>query len=347
MSFYSGVVVLSMVMGATSGAWAARWNAVNDPAIMDENFVYDFARLPLKAELAERPWSETYWPSQQGSINLRWNLKEPDGFGYASPTKEQAQRMTLEELKTLAPSEKYDLLMGRYDYPLKREVTGIATPRAREWSGLCDGWAIAALHYREPAPVTLTNPDGIAIPFGSSDVKGLMSYHAARHFETRTKQVGTRCFKAARWVGAASCADINPGSLHVILANQIGLKKQGFVVERDAGHEVWNQPAYGYAFQVVGSAKPEEGARAVRVKGTLYYTDELDNSLWEPVTGTKDFVEGKIEMDYIVDLDSNGQIIGGSWVSGSDRPDFVWLPVSQLVFGQEMDGLNRIYKPIR
>ncbi|MBS1958764.1 MAG: hypothetical protein JST80_04755 [Bdellovibrionales bacterium] len=334
------LIVLAALL-STPSARADRWNSANDPGIMDPSFVYELSKLPTAGELSRRPWSETYWPSAQGSINIRWNLPQPYGFGYASPTREQVAKMSQDELKTLSPSEKYDIFMGRYDYPLKHEVEGIATPRARWWSGICDGWSIAATQYAEPQPVTLANPDGIMVPFGSSDVKGLISYHAARHFEVQTRQVGARCHTAGRVFGSPNCSDINPGALHVILANQIGLKKQGFVVERDPGNQIWNQPAYGFKFEIVGSS-----AHGVQVHGFLFYADELEKSEWEPVVGTPKFVEGKLELDYTLDLDGSGRIIGGSWLRDSDRPDFVWLPVNHMVFASEMDGLNRIYKPV-
>jgi hypothetical protein len=336
---------LFVALSFTTLAQAAKWNAANDPAIMGE-FEYSLEKLPQKAELPVRPWSETYWASKQGSINIRWNQDNPVGFGYVSPSREQVAKMSLDELKRLSPSEKYDIFMGRYDYPLRNDVESIATPRARWWSGLCDGWSIAAIRYAEPQPVTLANPDGILVPFGSSDVKGLLAYHGVRHFKTATKQVGLRCFTATRILGSAACGDVNPGSLHVILGNKIGLQKQAFIVERDPGNQVWNQPAYGYDFKFVGSAESEAGVRGVHVRGTLFYTDELETSQWQPVTGTSAFVEGKLELEYILDIDSQGRIIGGRWLRGSDIPDFVWSPVETFQISSEMEGLNRIYKPV-
>jgi hypothetical protein len=342
--------LLAVISISVSSAHASKWSGANDPAIMDGNFVYELARLPIQGELPRRPWSETYWASAKGSINIRWNLAEPEGFGYHSPGRAELLGMDpasrLAYLKTLAPSEKYDIFMGRYDYPLREEVSGIATPRARWWSGICDGWSIAASQFAEPQPITLTNADGIEVPFGSSDIKGLMAFHAMMHFKTPTKQVGLRCFGVGKIFGSAGCSDINPGALHVILANRIGLQQKQLIVERDPGHQIWNQPVYGFQFHVLGSASPEEGARGVHVRGTLFYTDELEQSQWEPVTGTKNFVEGKIQLDYILDLDNQGRIIGGSWLDGSDRPDFVWFPTETFKFGSEMEGLNRIYKPV-
>ena len=170
-------------------AMADRWSATNDPAIMDPNFNYNLKQLPVEGKLDNTPWSETYWPSKQGSINLRWNQPSPVGFGYHSPTRGEVMSMSRDQLARLAPSEKYDIFMGNYDYPLKQEVTGIATPSAKWWSGICDGWSLAALQYKEPKAVDMVNPDGVVVPFGASDVKGLMSYAAARHFDVNSKQV--------------------------------------------------------------------------------------------------------------------------------------------------------------
>lgn len=338
------VALSLMAQSASQSSWAERWNGTNDPSIMDSQFIYDFQRLPLQGKLDVTPWSETYWATKQGSINLRWNQPEPEGFKYHSPTKEELRRMTREQLARLAPSEKYDIFMGRYDYPLKNEVEGIATPTAKWWSGLCDGWSIATLQYLEPQAVDRMNPDGIMVPFGSSDIKGLMSYAAARHFNVETRQVGARCSGVGRVFGNASCGDINAGALHVVITNQLGIKKQGFVSEVDPGPQIWNQATFAYDSRIVGSARSEEGASGVRVQTNLYYADELDESSWDPVVGTQKNMTAKLELDYILDLDSNGQIIGGKFLSDK-RPDFVWLPMNRLEFKGDLDGINQIYVP--
>lgn len=339
------IFFLALIGLISESAQADRWNGSNNPAIMDSGFTYQLDRLPNEGKLEILPWSETYWPSQKGSINVRWNQPEPQGFSYLSPRRDQIAVMSREELSRLSPSEKYDIYMGRYDYPLKEEVKGIATPSARWWAGLCDGWSTAALQYAEPMAVDATNPDGIVVPFAASDIKGLMSYAASQHFQVETRQVGSKCNGVGRIFKSAACADINAGALHVVLANQIGLKKQGFVVERDPGNQIWNQPVYGFKFQKMGSAQSRDGSYGVRVQATLFYADELEKPEWLPVVGTDKFVEGKLEMDYVLDLDSGGNIVGGDWVGRSIHPDFVWLPMNHLVFTGYMDGINRLYKP--
>ena len=329
----------------TQNAYADHWNSANDPSIMDPSFVYQLSRLPTEGRLDRTPWSETYWPSKEGSINVRWNQETPVGFNYQSPSKEEVMSMSREQLAVLAPSEKYDIYMGRYDYPLKAEVTGIATPSARWWSGICDGWSLAALQYAEPKAIDAINPDGVNVPFGASDIKGLMSYAAARHFEVESLQVGTKCNGLGKIFGSAACDDINAGSLHVVLANQIGIKKQGFVTEIDPGPQIWNQATYGFKFQMIGSATPgKDAVSGVRVQATLLYANELDKPSWTPVVGTDKNVEGKLDLDYILDLDGAGNIMGGSFVSGT-HPDFVWLPTNHLEFKDYLEGINKLYVP--
>jgi len=334
------VRVASFVLSLfTQNAWADHWNAQNDPSIMDPNFIYQLARLPVEAKLDVLPWSETYWPSKQGSINVRWNQENPVGFGYHSPSREEVMSMSKAELAVLSPAEKYDIYMGRYDYPLKAEVSSIATPSARWWSGICDGWSMTALQYKEPRQIEAKNPDGVVVPFGASDIKGLMSYGAARHFEVVSRQVGARCTGIGSVFNRAACNDINAGALHVVLANQIGLKKQGIVMEIDPGPQIWNQPTYGFKFNIIGSA-----ATGVRVQATVYYADELDKPSWTPVVGTDKFQVGKLDLDYILDLDASGNIVGGSYV-GATHPDFVWLPTNHIEFKDYLDGINKLYVP--
>jgi hypothetical protein len=325
------------------------WDGYNNPSRFDigHHYLYGLNELPTQSQLAALPWSETYWPSNKGSINVRWNTAVPDGFNYTPPTYVQAKQMTLEQLTHLSPSEKYDLYRGDYSYSLWREVKQHANPMASEWVGMCDGWSIASIQYAEPNSVTLMNPDGILIPFGSSDVKGLMSYAAEFHFSRNTVQVGRKCTTAnpQNPTQTEACADVNAGALHVILSNQIGIDKTPFITERDPGTPIWQQPTFGYEFHLLGSAPSGvAGAHGEEVHAILYYTDDPNESYWNPVLGTPEFHSNQITMDYILDLDKNERIVGGSWMPGSDHPDYVWLPLNHLVFSGIMTDVQKVYQ---
>jgi hypothetical protein len=332
------ISVLSFVMMAgLMEARAESWDPQNDPSAFDlsHNYDYKLVDLPAQSTLKTLPWSETYWPSRRGSINIRWNTPDQDGFNFTPTTLAQAKTMTPDQLKQLSPSEKYDLFMGHYDYPLWTEVKRYADPTADPYSGLCDGWSVAAVQYAEPNAVTLPNPDGILIPFGSSDVKALMTFASEFHFRRHTIQAGI------------SGTGMNAGAMHVILANQIGLKQSGFVTERQPDNEDWNQPVYGYESQMLGSSVSNiPGAHGVLVHTVLHYTEDLDLSYFAPVTGTSNFHSNKIVMDYVLDLDANENIIGGTWSTGSDRPGYFWNATNHLTFTGTMSGLNQIYQPV-
>ena len=155
---------------------------------------------------------------------MRWYAPTPQGFNLNSPNLNQALRLSLEELKSLSPAEKFDLLNAQYSYPLKKAVAEIASPRRREWEGMCHGWAAAALNHPEPVPKTVTNKDGLMIPFGSSDIKALLSYYYAYVEDpVSTHQMGRRCD------GKEHCdQDMNAGAFHIVLANKVGREGKGF-----------------------------------------------------------------------------------------------------------------------
>jgi hypothetical protein len=325
------------------------WNADNDPSQFDLNHTYHYklSDLPLSAQMKTTPWSETYWPAYKGSVNVRWNTPDQDGFNYTPPTHDQVVKMSADDLSHLSPAEKYDLYMGHYDYPLWNEVKHYADPTADQYTGMCDGWSIAAIQYAEPKQVTLANPDGILIPFGSSDVKALMTFAAEFHFERQEVQVGVACTTSTPTTPdqISACSGMNPGAMHVILANQIGLQQIAFITERKADDEDWNQPVFGYTFQTTGSAiSTVPGAQGVVVHGILNYTEDLDASYVQPVVGTSNFHANKIVMDYVLDVDAQGNIIGGTWASGSDRPGYFWFTKNHLDFTGELLGIQKIYQ---
>ncbi|NBX17181.1 MAG: hypothetical protein EBR09_07440, partial [Proteobacteria bacterium] len=69
--------------------------------------------------------------------------------------------------------------MGRFDFPTVQSERRRTSPAAAAWEGLCHGWAPASLEFNEPEPVTVTGENNIKIPFGSSDIKALLSWYMA------------------------------------------------------------------------------------------------------------------------------------------------------------------------
>lgn len=272
------------------------WKGFSDPDIMSSGFTHKLSLLPLEGmiDIGPKAWSSTYWPSAKGGINSRWNSEEQEGFRYKSPSQEVVKKMSREELMSLSPTEKYDLFTGQYSYPLRREAEGTASRHARDWAGICHGWAPAALHHNEPTPKDMVNPDGINIPFGSADIKALLSYYYAFHFDAdSTQQVGLRCFFGA-WIGAGrGCnEDLNAGAFHIIISNKLGIQREGFLADIDRYKEVWNQPVVGFKTIVLNDNLPTSAraaklaTREMRLSTEFFYVDESDPT-WNVVLRIK------------------------------------------------------------
>lgn len=309
------------------------WKGFSEPEIMASGFTHRFASLPLvgSIKIGPRAWSGHYWPSAEGGINVRWNSPGREGFKYKSPTKEQLRYMNMGQLVQLSPTEKYDLFTGHYDYPMKELAESTASKHAPDWAGICHGWAPATLHHSEPTPKMMTNPDGYLIPFGSDDIKALLSYYYAFHHETdSTHQMGLRCF-FGRWMGGAKgCEeDLNAGAFHIVMTNMLGLRKEGFVADIDRYKEVWNQPVVAYSSKVLVDNIPkskkasELAVKEMKVATDFFYVDEVDHPTWNIIHGTKDQHISKRSYVYRLEIDARGNIVGGEWES-DDRPDFLW-----------------------
>ncbi|MEI6399677.1 MAG: hypothetical protein WCO71_12985, partial [Pseudomonadota bacterium] len=202
---------------SNTSATKEAWNEINNPAEMSlghEDYVMEFGKLPLAGKLTKHPWSADYWPTYRGGISQRWNKSSPNGgyvgieerAGYKILTRDQVLAMTLDEKKELSPAEKFDIFTGRFDFPLTnqerrrtrvmRTISG--SPEFDEnfeipgWEGLCHGWAPGAINFDEPRSTSLVSADNIEVPFGSADIKGLLTFveHAV---PSKTNFLAGRC----------------------------------------------------------------------------------------------------------------------------------------------------------
>lgn len=370
---------------------AERWDFNNDPVyfnkIIDTSIISQFDLLPLEGKLDDERlgWSETYWPSNKGGIAFRWNHPEPMPFRYAFHTKEEIKKMSLKELSRLSPAELYDIAQGDYRYTLTRKTLGLFSPTDLWWEGVCHGWAQAAANYPEPRQVVVRNPDGIRVPFGASDVKGLLSMHDAYNSVGTYAHIGGRCSAPGKVPGEASsrdgdvpmptpeeaetseCKDVNAGAFHIILTNMIGIQSKGIVADVDRFNDVWNQPVVSYESYLedelpVSSEELFQGVvKKVHLRTKMIYGEELQFFSTEaeergelnfvsktPVTRTPHQAYRFKEYEYVLELDGAGKIVGGEWISIT-RPDFIWIKRRDKKFQNSpipLGGLGRIYKPV-
>lgn len=314
---------------ATQASIDQEWGRHSDPSIRSRSYERHFSLLPLSGKPKDhrKLWASDWWPNRKGSINFRWNAETPTGFRLVSPTREEAHGMTEKELSALAPSEKFDLLMGDYDYSLKKEVARMANPRAPEWYGICHGWAPAAVNHVEPTAKNLLGQDGLTIPFGSSDIKALLSYYYANHHDAgSTRQMGKRCFFMNP---GCSDEDLNAGAFHIALTNSVGILRESMILDLERNELVWNHAVNGYHTTIVDDELPPSDdsarrtVRRIRVKTAMGYVKEIKSNSWSPTNGSGLHVNGVAHYEYFLDIDAKGKIIGGNWISKA-RPDFIW-----------------------
>jgi hypothetical protein len=334
LALFSNLYINNALADSSSvSASTSAWNGANDPAIMSTNFEVILSKLPTKGNLFEdaKAWPGYYWANNKGGIAQRWNAPNPEHFKYESPTRSEITFLSSTDINRLSPAEKFDLFLGRYDYPLVKKVWGQTSRFASEWHGICHGVAPASLNHSEPKTVTVTNPDGIEVTFYAADLKALLAYYYAKVSDRPIKQVGKRCFINS-WVPFIGkypgCKDVNAGAFHIIMANKLGLEKTGFIADMDRFKEVWNHAALEFS-SVIGRAlapsrKSAPGTvRRVFVRTTVKYSASIDPQQ-SSVIGTPLAEYDERNYTYWLDLDYKGEIIGGEW-SSKDRPDFLWI----------------------
>jgi len=308
------------------------WNSPNDPLnFLPADFQRNFSQLPISGTLEKQPWSDSYWPSYLGGIALRWNTPfntYEDSFRYRALPFRRLRRMGPAGLAQLSPAEKFDLLNSDYSYSLLRAERARTRPNAPTWEGLCHGWATASLTFDEPKAILMTNAEGLEIPFGSGDIKALLDLYVGNFSKSKTYFVAERCnIDLARNPAATmapECRDTNAGTFHLVLTNQIGIKREGFVIDIARDIQVWNHPVYSYESSVVSQTDgPSPGAapgtvKEVTLQTKMTYIREAGSHWEHGITNvpTKEY-------NYRVELNSDGQIIGGAWLDEA-RPDFIW-----------------------
>lgn len=342
---------------------AANWE--NQASRFGSGLVRKLSSLPKQGKLDREPWSETYWPNREAGIAVRWQSAGSNAYLYEPHPLASLKRMSKADIGKLSPAEKYDIYMGRYDYPTVKRERSCKPATSAEWEGICHAWTPAALHFAEPGPVEVTSRDGLVIPFGASDIKGLLT--AAFDFAGSYPdyhRIGLRCEEERSRTGRGSqdpCLDVNAGEFHILMTNHIGKGKRGFIIDADRRNQVWNQPVYAFETREIGRRQRASASAApgtveeVTMETRLTWIAELEPS-WEPHLRNGNNARKTSAYRYRLELDRNGEIIGGEWETSEDwdRPDFVWMagmpnlskPLTDSRTGETFDlsGILRIYQ---
>lgn len=198
--------------------------------------IHEIVRLGLsKGKPTYQPWSGPYWNLKQGMIANPYQERTIFQYVHFIPTIDDIEpymkrrnyimtneaQLTEKELARLAPSEKYDLLLGneldlsnriwdfintwnkdmKWDYLTSIEFPGDEYEIEKKnyivanWEGICHGWAPASGVVPKPEKtVVATLPDGRKLPFYPEDIKGLISLTWANSLvQDQVLSEGLRC----------------------------------------------------------------------------------------------------------------------------------------------------------
>ena len=322
-------------------------------------------------ELSHSPWSGDYWAIYAGGAAKRF---ADDRFPHSRDWQLNAtylQSSELSDTDLLSPAEKYDLLVGDPDQSLTKfslaegkrfydANNGVVEP----WMGICHGWAAAA--YREQRPHHSTwvrgwsadRMSGPLIKFYPSDIKALASLLWAKA-QPKSRFIGSRCEKknpATDENGRIldqECFDTNPGTWHLAVVNQIGVKKRSFILDATYDYEVWNQPVFSYEYRYFNPQtglevdtldkakiaiaeftddkfKRYRDRRAKSVVGIAMKLTYVAETRATAVEKDSSAADRRVAVNYLYDLelDESGTIIGGEWYHQL-HPDFLWAPAEE------------------
>jgi hypothetical protein len=264
---------------------------------------------------------------------------------------EELKSMSKSDLDKLSPAEKFCIANCDYSFRHHKNELSSNSTSNDAWEGNCNGWSAAALSLEEPGICDYTNSDGINITWGSGDIKAMVGFLFGR---TGINSTATQCGR--RNLGfnnffrglVGKEIGINPGSFHLILSNLLGLQGRGLVFDVDPSKQVWNHPIYKFnsTMHPIHSAitdKAEKGTvREFAVSTDVFFVIEQRAPSVHPqiVKGNPGFKVQSLDRDtpehgfifkktytYILEVNNQGEIIGGRWTGASiqDHPDFAWV----------------------
>ncbi len=260
----------------------------------------DGQRLTIDSQ--KDPWSSSFWSKWKGGVAARWKKGTVYNYlGYKVPSRQDILKELVRQkggnsqaekyIKELSPIEKYDLLVGDYNFSatiVERILRGKDHPEWGEhWEGFCNGISAASISVEEPhQEFTLVNPDGFLITFYPNDIKALLGLS---YFQLDDLTVmGGRCHdehpkldKQGRPV-ELSCRDINAGSLLITMFNRLVMKKSPFIMETDRKNPVWNYPVTEGKISLL---PPPTNSSRIQVKQDLQerWTEISQLPLWNSV----------------------------------------------------------------
>jgi len=325
-------------------------------------------RYPEAVGKAESIWADTYWPTSEGSHNNRWQgptVKSPlekydaafnNAAGcdtYPSSFYGTGAKAAWDKYYQCAgPAAKWQSQQfqgggdmhdgvdndgdGKVDdYDNDGNIDGIAG-----WWGTCHAWTPASQLVPEPQHAVTLN----GVRFEVGDIKAIVQNSFD---QTSAVMLGGRCnSKEIKHDvhGSANddCADVNPGALHVIMTNFLGLTTLPLIEDKTANYEVWNQPVAGYEITKQDKVTATDANKCVGATGSTWTYNTKAKDLYDVRMTVTYVVEGSPgtspigfhdnmstdDYHYILEIGDTGKVIGGRYCTDTENShiDFLWSP---------------------
>ncbi len=279
--------------GKGPGGKAEAWGSADSPFRFDRDVVVAFSELPTSGETSVPPWAASYWPVYEDSINVLW-----DGQNSMSASAKYGEAFGVQDVEGAVSryhgiDSRTNATVCTDDDACNSDLAEACAIRTGEsegrciptWFGICHAWAPAAIMYAEPEhPVTHNG-----VEFKVNDIKALLTLANNR---VDSEFVSLRCNFQPDDIELDengrpldnSCRYTNPATYHILLANYLGIRGEGFVEDRTLSAEVWNQPIR--SFEVVDQRQVTEAEAnaliGVAVDGeTATASGTLRPSEWE------------------------------------------------------------------
>lgn len=296
-----------------------------------------FHSLPKSGEvyLLNCLWPEGRWKHNNRLIHFCWNAFFKT-YNSASPTHDEFIFMDELTVARLSAAEKFDILYGRYDYPLKNFVHSKIETKAVDWKSLSKGPALASPHHNEPVAKVLRNADGIAIPYSSSDIKALATWFYSYHYQVRGHSFGRNCLNNQWYLWNQKCeSDLGPATFHQELVSKVAALNKSFLIDTQKDGEVDFSPVLAFeTFEEISELDdevPENTNKVLKIRTRIILNGGARNHSWLPMRGTLEENKIKKEYRYHLYLNSQDEIIGGKWPE-DDRPEFIRTSIRESEF---------------
>lgn len=340
----------------------------------------------LSSKSMSQPWSGDYWATYKAGIAARYADPDYPNFGEFNEYLEYFKNkwnidlQNKDEVDQLSPAEKYDLLLGLKDRPLAKNIIDEAKDIYRSnnnkidtWFGICHGWAPASFMLARPTRFVEVESiiPNLKIRFNPDDIKALAS-HLWANTTLQSRTMGGRCddenpqMDESGRIISENCYDINPGSWHTAVINQLGIKRQTFVIDATYDYQVWNQPVVSYKLSFFNpeDSKPYQNFKEAMINLPAYTKDPFkkyrsQNSVFvvgvsmeltyvaensasdRPTDGEENDSLRTVQYIYDLEINAQGKIIGGEWYQNA-HPDFMWAPANKAravsVVDRELQG---------